>query len=130
MKVIVAGSREFQDYLFLKEQLDQYRKDNEITEIVSGMAKGPDKMALLYALDNKIPTAKFPADWDTYGKRAGPIRNEQMAKYADALVAFWDGVSKGTKNMIDNMTKLKKPVRIVWLLDAQRAWDNNKYNKL
>ena len=125
MKVIVAGSREFQDYLFLKEQLDQYRKDNEITEIVSGMARGADKLAILYAMDNNIPVAKFPADWDTYGKRAGPIRNEQMAKYADALVAFWDGASRGTKNMIDQMTKQQKPVRIVWLLDAQRAWNES-----
>jgi alkanesulfonate monooxygenase SsuD/methylene tetrahydromethanopterin reductase-like flavin-dependent oxidoreductase (luciferase family) len=59
-----------------------------------------------------VKVARFPADWDTYGKRAGYLRNEQMAEYADALFAIWDGESKGTKHMIDIMLSKKKPVYV------------------
>jgi glycerophosphoryl diester phosphodiesterase len=65
------------------------------------MARGTDTLGLNYAIANKIKYSQFPADWNTYGKRAGYVRNEQMAKYADALLAFWDGQSRGTKHMID-----------------------------
>lgn len=59
-----------------------------------------------------IPVKRFPADWDRHGRAAGPIRNCQMAQYADALIAIWDGKSRGTKNMIDEMNKCGKPVLI------------------
>lgn len=115
MKTIIAGGRNFNDYRLLKEKLDYYRKDHIITEVVSGCASGADNLGMLYATDNNIPIAKFPADWDKHGRAAGPIRNRQMAKYADALIAVWDGNSRGTKNMIDEMNKLKKPVFIIWV---------------
>ena len=57
----------------------------------------------------------FNADWNKHGRAAGPMRNKQMADYADVLIAVWDGQSKGTKNMIDQMNKLNKPVFIVWI---------------
>ena len=73
----------------------------EISQVVSGMARGVDTLALQWASKHCMPVAKFPADWNKYGRGAGHIRNRQMADNADALVAVWDGKSRGTKNMID-----------------------------
>ena len=115
MKTIIAGSRTFMDYKLLLSKVDHYRKDHEITEIVSGGADGADHMGELYAHSNGITLKVFPADWKTHGRAAGPIRNKQMADYADCLIAVWDGQSKGTKNMIETMHKQKKPVYIVWI---------------
>ena len=103
-KVIVAGSREFSDYVFLTEVLDQLLKDEPDVEIVSGTARGADSLGERYAADKGYKLTKFPADWNTYGKSAGYRRNVDMGNYADALIAFWDGVSKGTKHMIDIAT--------------------------
>jgi len=73
-----------------------------ITEVVSGGAKGVDRLGELWAQKRNIPITRFPAEWNKYGKRAGYIRNKEMALYADALLAIWDGESKGTKHMIDS----------------------------
>jgi len=72
-----------------------------INEVVSGGAKGADYLGEEYAKRNKIDLTIFPAKWDDFGRSAGYIRNSEMADYADALIALWDGVSKGTKHMID-----------------------------
>lgn len=72
-----------------------------VSEVVSGCARGADTLGERWAHDNNIPVRRFPADWDTHGSRAGYLRNIQMAEYADALVAVWDGRSKGTGHMID-----------------------------
>lgn len=101
MKVIVAGSRDFKDYKLLCESLDFYLSRQTDIEIVSGCARGADSLAIQYANERGYPVKKFPANWDLYGKSAGYRRNAEMAEYADALVAFWDGKSKGTKHMID-----------------------------
>ncbi len=98
MKTIIAGCRTFTDYATAKQVLD---KIQNITEIVSGAAEGADSLGERHAKENKIPLKQFPADWDTYKKAAGPLRNKEMAIYADVLIAFWDGKSKGTKNMIE-----------------------------
>lgn len=103
MKTIIAGSREGAIYADLLEAV--VLCGWEITEIVSGTAKGVDKLGEGYATKFKIPLAKFPADWRKYGKSAGPIRNAEMAEYAEALIAIWDGESSGTKNMIDTAKK-------------------------
>jgi len=71
-----------------------------ITEVVSGGAPGVDTSAEQWAERHGIPVTRFPADWKRYGRRAGPIRNQAMAEYGEALVAVWDGKSRGTKNMI------------------------------
>ncbi len=117
MKVIIAGSREFTDYNLLKEKVDYMRTNGKfvIDEIVSGTARGADQLGEDYAANNDIPVKEFPADWNTHGKAAGHIRNKQMAEYADALIAVWDGKSKGTKNMIETMNKLKKPTYVIWV---------------
>ncbi len=99
MKVIIAGSRSWDNYKRLKEELDAF--PHPITEVVSGKCPtGADIMGELWAQEKGIPVKAFPADWSAHGKTAGPIRNRQMAKYADALVLFWNGTSKGSANML------------------------------
>ncbi len=116
MKTIIAGGRDFKDYNLLKKQVDYYREHKgTITEVVSGGAAGADSLGEMYAIENNIPIKVFNADWNKHGRAAGPMRNKQMADYADVLIAVWDGQSKGTKNMIDQMNKLNKPVFIVWI---------------
>ena len=100
-KVIIAGYRDFNDFNFLEEKLNEILTNNNNIEIVSGTARGVDQMGERYALKNNIPVKRFPANWDKYGKRAGYLRNDEMAKYADALIAFWNGTSRGTGHMID-----------------------------
>ena len=110
-KVIVAGSRTFQNYPLLCKELDKIRETIEC--IVCGEAKGADTLGRTYAYDNAIPVKSFPADWQRYGASAGFVRNHQMGDYADELIAFWDGVSPGTKDMIDYMNKLGKKVTVI-----------------
>ena len=111
MKVIIAGSRDIDaDWRTVEQAV--YNTDWVITEVVSGAARGIDTYGEQWAVIHKIPIKRFPADWDNYGKRAGHMRNYDMAKYADALIAVWDGKSKGTLNMINNMVSADKPVYV------------------
>ncbi len=100
MRVIIAGSRTFtaQDYPLIEEAC--LASTYWYTEVISGTADGVDKLGELFAKRMGIPVRRFPADWARYGRSAGPRRNEEMAKNADALVAIWDGHSKGTAHMI------------------------------
>ena len=115
MKTIIAGCRDYHDYDHVRSKIDHFRQTNQVTEIVSGNSSGVDVIGERYARENDIPLTLFPADWIKHGRSAGPIRNKQMADYADQLLAVWDGKSKGTKNMIETMNKLKKPVFIIWI---------------
>ncbi|SDX55609.1 Protein of unknown function [Lutibacter oricola] len=102
MKLIIAGTRTFNDYEKLCTECDNLLQDQNIIEIVSGAYyKGADKLGELYAKQRGYKITRFPADWNKFGKAAGPKRNEQMANYADALIVFWNGKSRGTKNMIE-----------------------------
>ena len=114
-KVIVAGCRDFAGYELLKEKCDFYlqNKKPENIVIVSGHASGSDALGEHYAQERGYETEIYPADWKTNGRAAGPIRNAQMATVADALIAFWDGKSRGTKNMIDTATKRGLQVAVV-----------------
>lgn len=100
MKVIIAGSR---DIIAPKHLVGEAvrRSGFKITTVISGAAKGIDLAGEAYAKHFKIPLEVFPADWNKHGKAAGPVRNTEMANVADALIAVWDGESKGTKNMIN-----------------------------
>ena len=114
-RVVVAGSRNFQDKELLFSKLDfflQNQRPEEI-EIVSGMAKGADTMGEEYARARGLKIKRFPAEWKKFGKGAGYRRNEQMAAYADALVAFWDGHSPGTRHMISLCKEKGIQVRVV-----------------
>ena len=110
MKVIIAGSREITNYEFVSHIIKQ--SGYTITEVVSGTANGVDRLGEQWARDNNIPYKRFPANWDHYGKAAGPIRNREMAEYADAAIVVWNGSSSGTKNMIQEMTKREKPCKV------------------
>lgn len=112
MKVIIAGGRDFNDYDLLKLKCDTILKNQTNIEIVSGTARGADKLGEKYSQEKGYRVKLFPADWNL-GKKAGYIRNEQMAQYADSLIAFWDGQSKGTKHMIDLAKKYNLNVRVI-----------------
>jgi hypothetical protein len=99
MKTIIAGSRNIEDYRIVKEAIEESQVN--ITEVVSGCARGVDNLGEQWAKQNRIPIKKFPADWKKHNKAAGPIRNTEMAKYGEVLIAIWDGKSKGTHDMIN-----------------------------
>lgn len=108
MKVIIAGSRTITNFHRVSEAI--HNSEFIITEVVSGGAWGVDQLGEYWATLAEKPCTIMKAEWDKYGKRAGFIRNEQMGNYADALIAVWDGDSRGTKHMIDYMKKLNKPL--------------------
>lgn len=99
MKTIIAGSRSCDDYNEVVNAV--FNSKFHPTEIISGTARGADRLGERYAQEFEIPLKKFPANWERYGKAAGRIRNAEMADYAEALIALWDGISPGTGNMID-----------------------------
>lgn len=113
MKVIIAGGRDFKDYNRLKEVCDKILSNQNDIEIVSGTAGGADTLGERYAQEKGYEVKKFPAKWDEYGKKAGYLRNQEMGDYADGLIAFWDGQSKGTKHMIDIANKNGLKVRVI-----------------
>lgn len=106
MKLIIAGGRDFSDYDLLTKEVETLIVGEADVEIVSGGAKGADRLGEFFAIDHDLPIKRFPADWDRYGKAAGFKRNSEMADYADHCICFWDGKSKGTGHMI-NLAKNK-----------------------
>ena len=126
LRVIIAGSRDFDDFQklmnscndILSKITDQHNNLDTI-RIISGTARGADWLGEQYAKNAGYEVSRFSADWDGLGKRAGYVRNAEMAKYAMAdgnygiLIAFWDGKSKGTKHMIDLAEKNGLEVHIV-----------------
>lgn len=128
MKLIIAGGRDFTDMRLLKIELNKYVKGVRELELVCGMAKGADMLGYEVFKANGHTPKEFHADWqdmsepcvrkvNRYGKEynalAGMKRNHAMGDYATDLIAFWDGKSKGTKDMVDYMRKLGKPVHVV-----------------
>lgn len=103
-RVIVAGGRDFDDYPLLAAALDRLLERLPEAELVSGHARGADRLGERYAGEHGLPCAVFPADWKRFGRRAGSLRNAQMLEYAaeaePVVIAFWDGVSRGTADMI------------------------------
>jgi hypothetical protein len=113
-KLIVAGGRDFNNYELLAEKLNEFANNHpDNVSIVSGAARGADAFGAYFAKKNNVKLHEFPADWELHGKAAGFIRNKKMGDFADGLLAFWDGESRGTKHMIDYMNSLKKPVQVV-----------------
>ena len=106
MKVIIAGSRSINDYALVKQAIE--KAAFSITEVVSGGANGVDKLGEKWALENNIPIKQFLPDWNAHGKAAGPIRNSEMVAYSDALIAVYDGISKGTKDTITKVQNANK----------------------
>lgn len=115
-RVIIAGTRSFNDYELLRDSCNNLLSEKQRTHtvvVISGTARGADQMGERYARERGFQLRRFPADWEQYGKSAGHIRNAKMADNADALIAFWDGESKGTKNMIDNARRNGLAVRVI-----------------
>ena len=113
MKLSVIGSRTFDNYDILKKYLDTINKRVEITTIVSGGAKGADSLSEKWAKENNKETLIFLHDWNTHGKKAGFLRNNDIISNCDCVLCFWDGVSKGTEYSITLSKKLNKKCLIV-----------------
>jgi hypothetical protein len=113
-KVIIAGGRDFQDYNLLKEKCDSILSSvKDDIMIVSGCATGADSLGEKYAAENDYIVAYFQPNWNLYGRGAGMVRNREMAEYGDALIAFHDGQSKGTANMIKIAKEKGLKVRVI-----------------
>jgi len=109
LRVIIAGKRDYTNYEFVKEKCEKFIAQSDrffVEEIVSGAAPGVDTLGERWAKEKGYKIRRFKANWDLYQKSAGPIRNWEMAKYANVLVAFWDGKSRGTGNMISTAKRL------------------------
>ena len=119
VNIIVAGSRGFEDYGLLERALDAYITEKESTAIISGTARGADRLGERYARERGLELIRRPADWDRYGRAAGYRRNEEMAILAvsggqkGVLFAFWDGLSRGTGHMIDLARKHGLEIHII-----------------
>jgi hypothetical protein len=110
MKVAIVGTRSFMNRDLMFGKLDSIGK---IDRIYTGDAKGADTLAVEYAKANNIPYEVFYADWEKYGRAAGPIRNKDIVANADLVIAFWDGKSPGTKSSIDIAKRTGKDVIVV-----------------
>lgn len=127
VRIIVAGGRDFANYNLLFNSLMNVLTDLEEVntvenksqiEFISGTCRGADVLGEQFAYNFGYSVKRFPAKWDELGKRAGYVRNYDMAKYASGadigiLVAFWDGISKGTRNMIDIAKRYGLGVKVV-----------------
>ena len=116
MHIIIAGCRDFNDYAVVEKEVMNYIGkfiDKVEIEIISGGASGVDALGERFAKEHSLGLKVVPADWKTYGRSAGPRRNEQMARMAGTLIAFLDGKSRGTKNMIDTAKRLGLRVKTV-----------------
>ena len=111
MKIGIVGSRNFKDYNILTEKLKDIETDIKV--VISGGAPGADRLAEKWAKEHGKLLTVYPADWVTHGKSAGYIRNADIVKNSDKIVAFWDGVSKGTKHTINLCKKNNKECEII-----------------
>lgn len=109
MRTAIIGSRSFDNYQLMKDSLSKFK----ITEIISGGASGADSLAEKYASENNIPLTVFLPNWKSFGKSAGIVRNFKIITEADFVIAFWDGLSTGTKNSIDTAIQLGKEIKII-----------------
>lgn len=117
INIVVAGSRDFKNYAFLCKVMDAIveklkEKGYKQITVVSGRARGADTLGEKYARLHGLSIIEMPAEWSKYGKRAGYMRNEEMAKVGDIVVAFWNGSSLGTKHMINLGHQYKKIVLV------------------
>ena len=110
MNVVIAGGRDFTNTALVFNKLKNLFNINDV--IISGHASGADKIGEAYAKVYNMQVRLFPAEWDKYGKSAGPIRNRKMAEVADLVIVFWDLESRGTKSMIKEALRLNKKLLV------------------
>lgn len=116
MKIIVAGSRTFMGeecYQVLKQKMDKFTRNIKKVVVLSGAARGADAHGERWAYERMHTVMRFHPDYQKHGKAAPLIRNEEMAKEADACICFWDGQSTGTAHMIKMAKKYKLQLKIV-----------------
>ncbi len=125
MKLIIAGGRNFNDYELLELEVILFLSDYNATKtiedstlisvdyIISGGAMGADKLGERFAKEWSLPLVIKKADWNTHGKSAGPIRNNQMADICSHAIIFWDGLSRGSKSMIDICIQRNIPHKVI-----------------
>jgi hypothetical protein len=107
LRLIIAGSRDWNNYNILRDITNEiltdiyFKSPFTSVQVISGTARGADLLGEQYAKEYNFDIKRFPADWEKYGKKAGFLRNIEMAKNADACIVFWDGKSKGSRHMID-----------------------------
>ncbi len=117
MKLAIIGSRSFNDYPLLNRRLDKLRDDYgdlDLDAIISGGAEGADSLGARFAHQNNIKLVEFLPDWQQWGKSAGFVRNKQIITNCDEVLAFWDGVSKGTAHSLKLARDMKKPTTIIY----------------
>lgn len=116
-RVLIAGGRDFTDEVLLQVKMDRFleelSKRGDDIIVVSGGARGADKLGEAYAVAKGYKIEQYLPDWNAFGKAAGFIRNTAMVKVADAVVAFWDEKSRGTENTIKTTYRYGKDIRIV-----------------
>ncbi len=114
-KIAVIGSRGFSDYSFFAEKLELIisKLEGEVEFISGGCKSGGDALIAMHCKENSLKLVEHLPDWDKFGKRAGFLRNKLIVDDCTHLIAYWDGVSKGTKSSIDMAQKQNKPIRIV-----------------
>lgn len=100
MKLAIVGSRTFLDYTWMEQCLLRSFRLADIEAVISGGARGADAMAVRFAASHGLPLVVVQADWESHGKKAGPLRNTEIVQQADAVAAFWDGRSAGTRDTI------------------------------
>lgn len=113
MNILVAGSRDFDDWEQLCSVLDQYRQTSVINRIISGGACGADRLGERYARKYNIPLLVIKPDWRR-GRGAGLERNQELVDVADYVFCFWDGKSRGTQDTIKKTKKAHKPLEIIY----------------
>lgn len=112
--IAIVGSRSFNDYEFLKKEVDKITYDiTDEIKIISGGARGADSLAEKYANERNLKVEVIKPDWQKYGKIAGMLRNSDIIVCADIVIAFWDGKSPGTKDSINKAKKLNKKVIVI-----------------
>ena len=112
-KILIAGSREYDNYEEAEEVLNDFFADAEDALILSGACRGADKIGERYAEMHGFELKRYPADRKRYGRGADPIRNEEMVRDADVIICFWDGKSRGSRNMIKCAERFGKKLYIV-----------------
>lgn len=127
MILAIIGSRDFKDYEKLSSILTPHK--DKIKKVVSGGARGADKLGEVWAIENNIETEIFIPDWNKYGKKAGFIRNEDIIKNSTHVIAFWDGESRGTKHSMGLATKLSRKLKVVLFTRPDRESDIEHYGK-
>ena len=100
MKVLVCGGRDFYDVNLLFNTLNKIHKERKISSIIEGDASGADRLAGSWAISKDVKLEKFPANWKSYGRSAGMIRNKQMLEFGKPNLVIACPGGKGTANMI------------------------------